>query len=166
MSPIANPPKRFVLLTERLPKTILAARRIRPIVDAQSQGKARVMYSWSPTNSCPAWAHTLLVCMGILIQAGCHTAPFHAASQPGEGKQSSSQGKGSETAPRDSDWQRSSRSVNSEQKAQYHEVHAGETLHNLATMYGLSVSQLLNANSLDSAEELKPGQILKIPQPH
>jgi hypothetical protein len=141
--------------------------RNHPIVDANRLGKTCVMYFWPPTNLRPSWFLILLVCGGILMLAGCHTAPFHAASQPGDGKQSSSQGKGSETTTtRDSDWQEGARSVDSEQKAQYHEVHPGETLSNLAAMYGLSVAQLLNANSLDVAEELKPGQILKIPQPH
>lgn len=118
-----------------------------------------------PANSCRRWILTFVVGAALVTLAGCNSAPFHSAVLPGGAKSALSQGKGAEgAAVNDAGWPGDTRSADSDQKAQYHEVRAGETLQSLSTMYGLSVSRLVLVNGLDSAEGLKPGQLLYIPR--
>lgn len=104
------------------------------------------------------------VIFGLIgLQAGCNATPFQAA-QGGSGKPFFA-GRRMEKEPvGDSGWPARPVSADSDQNAQYHEVRTGETLQSLATLYGLTVPQLLNANGLDAADGLKPGQLLYIPR--
>lgn len=51
-----------------------------------------------------------------------------------------------------------------EAKANYHTVQANETWSSLARLHGLTVKQLADANGIDAATLLKPGQIVYIPK--
>jgi LysM repeat protein len=52
------------------------------------------------------------------------------------------------------------------ERALYHQVREGETLDDVAGIYGLTASRLLQVNGLDSPNGLKPGQLIYIPRSH
>lgn len=52
----------------------------------------------------------------------------------------------------------------SDQPAMYHQVRAGETLTGIATLYGVTVGQLVKANGFDTAIPVVPGQSIYIPR--
>jgi LysM repeat protein len=49
-------------------------------------------------------------------------------------------------------------------QAYYHEVAAGETVTSIARRYRVSVEKVVQVNGLDATAQLKPGQLLAIPQ--
>lgn len=100
----------------------------------------------------------------IGLQAGCNATPFQSAQGVGA-KPFFTTGRRMEKDPvGESGWPARLPSADSDANAQYHEVRTGETLQSLSTLYGLTVPQLLNANGLDAADGLKPGQLLYIPR--
>jgi LysM domain len=120
------------------------------------------MRSGPPIDSIRRLVSVFVLCGTFLMNPGCSTAPFQSAAQSGSPKLSRLDQKGAPID--DSGWPGSMRSGASDRPTQYHEVRAGESLASLAKMYGLSATQLVNANSLNPDDSLKPGQILKIPQ--
>jgi hypothetical protein len=149
------------------PPTPFASQYARPVippfVEPHSQGKASVMRAWRSAYSCPPWFRILVACGTILTLAGCNAAPFHSARSSGT-PPPVVKGQTAESTIDDAGWPSSPRSGDADQKAQYHEVRAGDTLSSVAKMYGLTPARLLNSNGLDTGEGLKPGQLLYIPR--
>ncbi len=50
-----------------------------------------------------------------------------------------------------------------DQAQEYHQVQQGETFSQIARRYGISTSQLLEANGLEDSAALQPGQLLYVP---
>lgn len=123
------------------------------------------MLEWRSRNA--PWYCLLIVSVGggAALITGCSTPSFHSSSSNESSSMTQVNGDELEADDR-SEWPGSSKSGDAERQSQYHEVKPGETLAGLARMYGVTVSQLANANSgVDAADRLKPGHILLIPQP-
>lgn len=88
-----------------------------------------------------------------LALAGCH-APLGWS------------GRSHETAPspKDEPASRAEDAPSESAPSRYHIVKPGETLPHLATLYGVSVTDLIHDNGLDLEDGLKPEQLIHIPK--
>lgn len=101
------------------------------------------------------------VCLLSLSPVGCSSPPFQANSETRSGAAGTE-----DAAANDSGWPGDLKSDDGKGRALYHQVDAGETLSDIASIYDLPVSRLRQANSgLDESARLKPGQLIHIPRP-
>ncbi|HTI51145.1 MAG TPA: LysM domain-containing protein [Planctomycetaceae bacterium] len=93
--------------------------------------------------------------------AGCNAPPFHSAAAPVTPPAAT-------TPIADSDGAAGlatgGRTDNTGERALYHQVRAGETLDDVAGIYGLTASRLLQVNGLEASSGLQPGQLIYIPR--
>jgi len=100
-----------------------------------------------------------LFIVAILTLAGCTSTPLGATARKGAPDAAEQEVKHSSAWPGDDD-----RGA-SDDKRRYHRVRPGESFADVASLFGITVPQLLNANhGLDPADGLKPGEVLYIPR--
>lgn len=93
--------------------------------------------------------------------AGCNVPRLHPASVPVTAQTAPVAGPEGESSLPAADG-----ADKAEERALYHQVRAGESLEDVAGIYGLSASRLLQVNGLDSSHGLQPGQLIYIPRAH
>jgi hypothetical protein len=102
-----------------------------------------------------SWATFL--CIALLSIAGCTSPPLGASARKGPADETSIRASGPWYGDDDKD--------KSAGPARYHKVKPGESFSDVATLYGLTVADLLRSNhGLDPADGLKPGQLIYVPR--
>jgi LysM repeat protein len=93
--------------------------------------------------------------------AGCNAPRLHSSTAPVTTQAAPAASPGGE-----SNLPAAAGAESAGERALYHQVRAGESLEDVAGIYGLSASRLLQVNGLDSSHGLQPGQLIYIPRSH
>lgn len=95
----------------------------------------------------------------ILTFAGCTSTPLGGTARKGAADAAEQEVKHSSAWPGDDDRDASG------EAPRYHRARPGESFADVASLYGITVPQLLSANhGLDPADGLKPGELLHVPR--